>query len=83
MRPELTGTKEPKKQHGELREVVNEEREMEETGSVELERRLQESRGVKRMEKKEKGRTVRDEYCQQGLANKVLLIVNAGQTGAL
>ena len=65
MRPELTGTKEPKKQHGELRGVMN-EKEMKETGSVELKRRLQESRGDKANGKKEKGRTVRDEYCQQG-----------------
>ena len=53
MRPEPTGTKEPQKQHGEIREVVN-EREMKETGSVERERRPQESRGVKRMEKGER-----------------------------
>ena len=45
MRPELTGTKEPEKQCGGRREVVNEEREMKETGVVEWERRLHESRG--------------------------------------
>ena len=77
MRPELTGTKEPKKQCGGRREVVNEEREMEEVIRIEQERRLQESRGVKRMGKKEKGRTVRDEYCQQGPNRE------CGTTGAL
>ena len=52
-------------------------REMEETGSVEQERRLQESRGGKANGKKEKGREVRDEYCQQGPNRE------CGTTGAL